>query len=93
MLPSCYTDSTERETRKRVCGFLTHRDSTGSSVCENSVSLPSVVKLWTNLPTGLQFDDYLFILLWNEIIDVLKCVFLYRLVEYNSVLYISAMGM
>ena len=62
-----------------VCGILTHHDSTGSLVCENSMSLPSVVKAWTNLLTRLQFDDYLFILSWNEIIDVWKCVFLYRL--------------
>ena len=82
-----------RKTRKHVCGILTHHDSTGSSVCENSVSLPSdVVKPWTNSPTRLQFDDYLFILLWNDIIDVWKCVFLYRPVKYNSVFYISAMS-
>ena len=82
-----------RKTCKRVCGIRTHHDPTSSSMCENYMSLPSVVKAWTNLPTQLQFDDYLFIYSWNEIIDVWKCVLLYRLVEYNSVLYISAMGM
>ena len=75
-----------RKMFKRVCEILTHHDRTG-------MSLPSVVKAWTNLPTRLQFDDYLFIYLWNEIIDVSKDVFLYHLVEYNSVLYISGMGM
>ena len=78
--------------RKRVCGILTHHDPTGSSMCENSMSLPSVVKAWTNWPTPLQFDDYLFILSLNKIIDIWKCIFLHRLAEYNSVLYISAMG-
>ena len=68
-------------------------DPTGSSMCENYMTLLSVVKAWTNLPTRFQFDEYLFIYSWNEIIDIWKCVFLYRLVEYNSILYISAMGM
>ena len=36
-----------RKTRKRMCRILTHQGPTGSSVCENSVSLPSVVKPWT----------------------------------------------
>ena len=67
---------------------FTHHNPTGSSVCENSMSLPSVVKAWTNLPTRLQFDDYLFITSWKKI----KCIFLYRPVEYNSILYIPCNG-
>ena len=79
--------------RKRVRGILTHEDPTGSSACENFMLLLSVVKAWTNLAMRLQFDDYLFRLSWNETIYVWKFVFSYRLVEYNSVFYISAMGM
>ena len=33
-----------RKTRKRVCGIRTRHDPTGSSVRENSMSLPSMVK-------------------------------------------------
>ena len=43
----------QRKTRKRVCGILTHHDSTGSSACENYVLLRSDMKAWTNLPTWL----------------------------------------
>ena len=64
-----------RKTRKRGVEF-SHHNPAGSFVCENFMSLPYVVKAWTNLPTRLQFDNYSFILLWNEIIDVWKCVLL-----------------
>ena len=60
----------QRKTRKRVCGILPHHDPTGLSACENSMSLLFVVKAWTNFPTRLEFDNYLFILSWNEIIGI-----------------------
>ena len=33
-----------RKTRKRVCEILTHHDPTGSSMCENYMSLLFIVK-------------------------------------------------
>ena len=93
VLPSCCIHGTDVK-RVNVCVKFFHstivNDPTGSLAYDNSTSLYSVVKARNNLPTRLQFDDYLFVSSWNEIIDVWKCVFLYRPVEYNSVLYMSS---
>ena len=80
-----------RKTRNHMCVIVTHHDSTGTSVCENAMSLPSVVTAVSNLPARLQFHAYFSLLSWIEKIDVWKCVFLCCLMEYSSVFHISSM--